>query len=44
MNQFNPLLPPQQIVTANIAAAKGKTALPLGRKDPLLSALPSPGM
>jgi len=31
MNQFAPLLPPQQIVTSNIAAAKGKTALPLGR-------------
>lgn len=31
MNQFNPLLTPQQIVTSNIAAAKGKTVLPLGR-------------
>ena len=31
MNQFTPLLTPQQIVTSNIAAAKGKTALPLGR-------------
>ena len=31
MNQFNPLLTPQQIVTSNIAAAKGKNALPLGR-------------
>lgn len=31
MNQFTPLLTPQQIVTSNIAAAKGKNALPLGR-------------
>ena len=31
MNQFTPTVLPQQIVTANIAAAKGKTDLPLGR-------------
>ena len=31
MNQFTPIQLPQQIVTSNIAAAKGKTALSLGR-------------
>ena len=31
MNQTSPMLTPQQIVSANIAAAKGKTQLPLMR-------------
>ena len=31
MNQYSPIVAPQQIVTANMAAAKGKTQLPLLR-------------